>query len=246
MNREKRNAPKPKRFCTTSSNDEILSQRKVCPKMQHLFKKIKMELNKKPQPAYNEIRQQTIKPSSMENFGRKKLVQTSKIDIMENSGEDSSIANSLDDSSRHNFMLDTMSNSRQQTTRVQSPSLLCTHHTPSSRLLNRYNPQTQTSSQTGRLLNFPSEQLQNDETQYSTYDQNSHLTIETQSFHEENIQSDILLPEERPHIHSIVSQLNRQPPQSNKTHTPSGKLNVSHSIAQVSSTRQEEQNLTLM
>lgn len=253
MNRKKRNAPKPKRFCTTSSNDETLSQRNNDPqrKMRDAFTKIKMDL-KKRQIANNLTQErQTSRTNSMDDFRRKKFTQTCRTDIMDDS--------------------------RQQTTRVRSSSHLQTaslhtkqrDDTNSSLLLKRQMPnvQTPTSSQTAtRQLNSPSD-LQSKNDQSNTFDPNAHFTIGSQYstmsnpqlLYEQYAQSDISLPtpQKRPLIHSTIpSHVQQQSPNNQSlqsddiTHTSLRRLDVNIPqcrTARASSTKVEELHLqTLM
>lgn len=128
MNREKRNAPKPKRFCTTSSSDETLSRGKDRPRfrMPDALMKIKMDLMKRTQVANNLIQErQTSKMDTVDDFRRKKFKQTSRTDMMDDSGHVSR-ADTLDDSSRHTSRTDTMDDCSLQTTQVRSPFYLQT------------------------------------------------------------------------------------------------------------------------
>lgn len=100
MNREKRNVPKPKRFCTTSSsNDETLSRRKNRPRIVDTLIKIKKDLRKQIQIGNNLAqKRQTSKIDSMNNFKRKNFKQTSTKDIVNDSRRHSSETDMTDDS----------------------------------------------------------------------------------------------------------------------------------------------------
>lgn len=246
MNRAKRNAPKPKRFCTTSSSDETMSQRKdrLEPRMGDALTKMKMDLNKRAKIANNLTQEyQTSTTNTVHDF-KQTTIRQMKTDIIDDSGHVSR-RNTSDDLSRYTSKIDTMDNSRQHTTRARSPSHLQTaslyakqrDDMISSPSLKRQmlHVQTPTSSQVTRQLNSWSK---NNQTHSNTFNPNAHPTTESQyskmnksqSFHKPCAQSEIpsLTPQKRPLIHSTI--YSHTPPQQSLDCQSVQSDNITHTL----------------
>lgn len=256
MNREKRSAPKPKRFCTSS--DETLSRRKNRPRMVDALTKIKLDLTKRSKKTNNLAQVQlTSNINSIGNFKREKFRQTSKTDVINNSERRHSFGTDITDNSghvskadtldrpRHTSGTDKMGYSTQPATQVRSPSNFQTaldtsqrDDTNSSIFLKRQTPhvRTPTSSQTTtRHLNSQSDVQppQYDQTHSNTFNPNIHCTIESQH-------SPTIIPE----------SFHEQYAQPCILLSPSQKRPRSHSMipshAQASSTKLEELHLQIL